>query len=211
MTAADDYNRIAAAAFLLAGRLAPPQPDTEAPAPDDDEAVLHRAFMAWGERGDMQPLISFFQTRSVGVGGGHGFYLTPGDLGILAVLLAQLSGRHRTARKADKEKSGKAGRRFIYERWANPTYVATLIVEHRINKIKAAAGVSELSAADRAAVVEATSQEMEYGWHFLRGKPKLDRARMMELLRGPRSRRLGFEGLSVQRQGLDADDPPGEV
>jgi hypothetical protein len=207
----DDYNLAAAAAFLLAGRRAPPEPDTEAPAPDDDQAVLQRAFMAWGEREDMRPLISFFLTRSEGVGGEAGFHLTSGDCGTLAVLLAQLSGRPRAARKADRGKSGKAGRRYIHERWANPTYVATLIAEHRINKIKAAAGVSELSAADRAAVVEATAQEMEYGWHFLRGKPKLDRARMVELLRGPRSRRLNFEGLSVQRHGLNAEDPPGEV
>jgi hypothetical protein len=183
----DDYDRVAAAAVWLAERVGEPPPELEVvPAPD----AFFQAMMVLAECNDIEPLKAFFLLAS------RGRHLSAADCSTLAVLLSQWHARlpAKPAKKAGKagkaKKTTKGGRRFIHERWETPVYVATWVAEHRIKAIKTAAGINALSAADRAAIIEATAQEFESSWYFMRNEPPLDRARMTELLRGPKTRRL---------------------
>jgi hypothetical protein len=141
--------------------------------PGDDDAFF-RAVMVYHERGDIDLLLDLVRSDQL-------MHLSDENREHLAGLVKLVDARSRPRRKATP------GGEHL--RWEDLTYVATWLAEHRIDAIKAAVGKDGISAVNRAAVIEATAQEVE-SWHVMRGKPQLKRTRMLELLRGPKSRRL---------------------
>jgi hypothetical protein len=171
-----EYRRIVATALDLAERLGvPPEPDVEAPAvPGDDETAFLQAMMALaGDRKDIEPLTAFLLA---------GRSLTRADKGTLAVLLSRWH-----ARLYPNPKGGRP--RYVHERWEKPHYIAAKIARGWLEAWRVEHGKKQIPKKISDKIVGDVCREIER-WAFIRGKPRLKRERVHQLLRKPRTRGL---------------------
>ncbi len=149
----------------------PPPPASSFQFPGD-EGAFFQAVMAYHECGDIVPLMDFLRSDRP---------LSAENRRNLAGLIEILHARSRPRRP------GRPGGKLM--RWQDLTYVATFLVESRLNAWREENGTRKVPDAVRDQLVESTIRDTK-GWAMMRGKPPLDPERIRTLLREPKARRL---------------------
>jgi hypothetical protein len=148
-----------------------PPPASSFQFPGDEGAFFH-AVMACHEFDDIVPLLDFLRSDRP---------LSAENRRNLAGLIEILHARSRPRRP------GKPGGKIM--RWKDPTYVATFVVETRLNAWRKEHGTRKVPDAVRDQLVESTIRDTA-GWAMMQGKPTLDPERITTLLRESKARRL---------------------